>query len=52
MIEVGVVYVGKGGYDVFKLYKVSSIVVDFIMLEIEYLIWYFWGMVCDFKLED
>lgn len=52
LIEVGVVYVGYGGYQVLVECKVVSIVVDFIILESVIFIWYFWGMVCNFQVYD
>ena len=52
MIEVGVAHEGHGGYHAPKTHKASSVVVDFITPETEHSIWYFWGMVRDFKPQD
>ncbi|CAD5254405.1 vanillate O-demethylase oxygenase subunit (4-hydroxy-3-methoxybenzoate demethylase) [Alteromonas sp. 38] len=52
MIEVGVAYAGKGGYDAPENTKVGSWVVDFITPETDSSIWYFWGMARNFKVDD
>lgn len=52
LIDVGVAYAGKGGFDAPKEDKVSAVVVDFITPETENSHWYFWGMARHFKPED
>ncbi|WP_018150952.1 aromatic ring-hydroxylating oxygenase subunit alpha [Leeia oryzae] len=52
MIEVGVAYAGRGGYEADDAIKASSVVVDFITPETDSSIWYFWGMARKFKVND
>lgn len=52
MINVGVAYAGKGGFEADAAYKASAIVVDFMTPETEDSHWYFWGMARHFKPDD
>jgi vanillate monooxygenase len=52
MIEVGVAHASHGGYIADDAHKVYSIVTDFITLETETSIWYFWGMARKFNPSD
>ncbi|MDN5842679.1 MAG: aromatic ring-hydroxylating dioxygenase subunit alpha [Alcaligenaceae bacterium] len=52
LIDVGVAYAGKGGFEADPAVKASAIVVDFMTPETEDSHWYFWGMARHFKPDD
>lgn len=52
LIDVGVAFAGKGGFEAAREDKIGTIVVDFMTPETETSHWYFWGMARNWKPDD